>query len=480
GRGHVLCGLDYKLIEMTEAKGTKFGLKFKMALCRAVAAVVLGDPKAYKPVPVTAINRFERLHDRSIDLLQYGDTHTIEREISEMTTGTGFTFSSPYNYDGLVFIGNSNFVACAEKQKRFNECSALVVCASKYQTHHEFIKNAFPATFFKLGTSRAEVYEMLINGTCNVATDDESLLNDGTFLDQIKGRQYVVGTELMTKEPLAMVTRKDDRVWSDVVEWVLQALIYGEEQGLTRDPSLCKNDSHLTSGSAVDLDFMNAVHCVGNYGDIFVDGSPNDRGRSQINNGTGMLYATPLGDLDHDYTLSSSLGSSVLQKIMDEWTFKCGVVVPDGFRGDILESDKLVGMGVEFCRVLAAALFTGDTEQVRFVILPETGNSPYAALANGTVDVLVGGRIQRKYDFKFYSSFDGLDFSDPYYYGIEPANADVSFYSIATREEDGLFSSFVNMIVVATIYAEEKGISKEEHGDMPLVNLFGPRLYWAL
>ncbi|KAL7536958.1 hypothetical protein ACHAWF_005611 [Thalassiosira exigua] len=463
-RGHVLCGLESNMIEIEDS--------FYMNLCRAVAAVVIGHSKAYEPVPVTAIDRFEQLRDRSIDLLLHGDTHTLSREVSERTTGTGFTFSNPYAYDHTVFVGNSTFVKCAEEQKRYDECSSLMICVSKFDTHHEFVKTIYPASFLRFGPSTPEVSNMLLNGTCNVVAEEKfRIIYEGAFRDAVEDKQYVVGTKLLAKRPLAMVTRKGDRVWSDIVSWVYQALIYGEEQGLTKDPKLCHNDTDLTSSSAIDLDFMNAVYCVGNYGEIF--------GSSQINNGTGMLYATPFGDLDLDRTRYSP-SDSILQVIMDEETFKCGVVVPDGFRGDILESDKLVGMSVEFCRVLAAALFSGDMEQVDFVILPETGSSPYASLANGTVDVLVGGQIQRKYDFEFYPPFDGLDFSNPYYYGNEPANTDVSFYSIATREDDGLFSSFVNMIVVATIYAEERGISRENYLDMPLVNLFGPRLYWAL
>ena len=50
---------------------------------------------------------------------------------------------------------------------------------------------------------------------------------------------YVVGEKMMTKEPNAFVTRSDDREFSDAVNWALQALIWGEEQGLTKDLTLC-------------------------------------------------------------------------------------------------------------------------------------------------------------------------------------------------------------------------------------------------
>ena len=56
----------------------------------------------------------------------------------------------------------------------------------------------------------------------------------------------------------------------------------------------------------------------------------------------------------------------------------------------------------------------------------------------------------------------------------------MSFYSIATREDDVLFASFVNCIVLATIFAQENGIQREKSGRMPSVSVFGSNLNWAL
>ena len=48
---------------------------------------------------------------------------------------------------------------------------------------------------------------------------------------------------MFTKEPLAIATHKSDREWSDVVNWVIQALIYGEEEGFTKDLTLCQSEA---------------------------------------------------------------------------------------------------------------------------------------------------------------------------------------------------------------------------------------------
>ena len=54
-------------------------------------------------------------------------------------------------------------------------------------------------------------------------------------------------------------------------------------------------------------------------------------------------------------------------------------------------------------------------------------------------------------------------------------------FTLATRDEDHRkFSSFVNAIVVATIDAEEMGITRDRSKDMPLMYIFGSLFNWAL
>jgi len=55
---------------------------------------------------------------------------------------------------------------------------------------------------------------------------------------------------------------------------------------------------------------------------------------------------------------------------------------------------------------------------------------------------------------------------------------DVSFFALATRDHDVLFSSFVNVVVAATLYADEKGIQYAT--EMPLMSIFGDQFNWAL
>jgi len=55
---------------------------------------------------------------------------------------------------------------------------------------------------------------------------------------------------------------------------------------------------------------------------------------------------------------------------------------------------------------------------------------------------------------------------------------DVNFFALATRDDDMLFSSFVNVVVAATLYADENGI--QDATGMPLMSIFGDQFSWAL
>ena len=49
-----------------------------------------------------------------------------------------------------------------------------------------------------------------------------------------------------------------------------------------------------------------------------------------------------------------------------------------------------------------------------------------------------------------------------------------------TRRTDRMFSSFVNCIVLSTIYATSEGIDKNNSFAMPSVTIFGMDMLWAL
>lgn len=62
--------------------GEKEGMS--VDFCKAVAAAVLGPDGKAELIDVTSVTRFAALANRSIDVLMYGDTHTMERDFHEV------------------------------------------------------------------------------------------------------------------------------------------------------------------------------------------------------------------------------------------------------------------------------------------------------------------------------------------------------------------------------------------------------------
>lgn len=268
---------------------------------------------------------------------------------------------------------------------------------------NSFVYHQFPTDFLVIGSTREERGKLLSNFTCNVVADDRSYELEEASSDNYLYKNYVVGDKLMTREPLAIVTRKggSDRELSDIVNKVLHALFFGEEQGLTADPARCPFSSG--PGGASDLDYLNAVYCVGNYGDIFVH---DDRGMNRINNGTAMLYAIPHGDLEPDAD-----GSDIfLENLRTNGILNCGVVSQNEFDGN---STGLVGLSADYCRTLSAALYNGNSGSVNFRAIPN--ENALDALMNGTIDVIAGFRVD------LAEKNTSFTFSMPFYFGNETA-----------------------------------------------------------
>lgn len=121
------------------------------------------------------------------------------------------------------------------------------------------------------------------------------------------------------------------------------------------------------------------------------------------------------------------------------------------------------------CRTMAAALFYGNYEAVNLLNF-SSSDEAYLALQNGKIDVLTGTTVEKSRDF------GGFAFSTPYYYKSGSAKEALIAFAIATREDDSLFSSFVNCAVLALLYAEESGVNNK----IPFTSIFGSEMRWSL
>jgi ABC-type amino acid transport substrate-binding protein len=323
----------------------------------------------------------------------------------------------------MVFAGNKTFVQCAEEQRRYGECASLFICVTNSTTDYAYVASHFTTSFFVVTTSVDESLRQYLHNTCNViASSRLELLNykyiDGSLIDAT----FIIGNKTFNNDPLAFVTRRDDTEWSNIVNWVLQALFFGEKQGITSDASKCQRTTDSLSTRPSALNYLNAVYCVGNYAEIYNSSElekPERTTINTINNGTAMLYDIPYGNLDSTNPNMFYELSDTFDAIKNRNVLNCGLLVQDGYISEenITGSGGLFGMGVSFCQILASSMLQGNLDAVNFTTFQSVGSS-LLALNGGKVDVHLGLTADMSHNFG-NQSFAGVTFSTPYYYGNE-------------------------------------------------------------
>ena len=307
-RGKLKCGVASRLVGFAARDANDEWQGFDVAMCRAVAAAVLGDQNAVEFVPSDGEERFALLASGQIDLLTSNTTWTFSRD-----AGMKFEYIGINYYDGQGFM--------VPKARGFSSAKDLddeTICvqtntASEKNLAEYFRKNNMSYTAVPVMDS-TEGKQQYLAGACNAYSTDMSVLASAraTFENP---SEHLLLPEIITKDPLAPLVRHGDDEWADVARWTLNALIAAEELGITSanigELSSHAGDSHEVNrllGTEGDLGAQlgleadwakRAIMAGGNYGEIFEknigENSPIGLARglnAQWMEG-GLLYAPP-------------------------------------------------------------------------------------------------------------------------------------------------------------------------------------------
>ncbi len=300
-RGHLICGVSEGLVGFSAQNDKKAWAGFDVDFCRAVAAATLGSADKVKYVPLSATERFDALNAGKIDLLSRNTTWTLERDVV-----LGLEFPGVSYYDGQGFMtrienGLSSVLQLASAR----------ICVLKGTTSLENAKSYFQrkqvsVTFIEF-EERGDALKAYAARKCDAYSADLSALaSQRSQLDDSDA--HVLLPEVISKEPLGPVVRKDDPAWAELIRWTLFLLVNAEEQGWTQEKAIEQPDDAPISLSekannqlGLSGDWSrNVIAAVGHYGEIFDrnigKNSPLQLGRG-INalwtNG-GILYAPPV------------------------------------------------------------------------------------------------------------------------------------------------------------------------------------------
>lgn len=276
-RGELICGSNTGLTGFgaPDANGVYQG--FDAALCKALAAAVLGDPAKVKFVPLTSETRFTALASGEVDLLARNSTWTYSRD-----TDLKLDFPAVNYYDGQGFMVKKDLGVASAK-----ELDGATVCIQTGTTTELNLADFFKAnniTYTPVTVADdSEAQRQYVAGACDAFTTDASGLA-ATRATLADAENHIILPEIISKEPLGPAVRHGDNQWGDIVRWTFYALVAAEEKGITQanieevagstqDPEV-KRLLGLEGDMGVMLGLDNewakrAIAAGGNYGEIF-------------------------------------------------------------------------------------------------------------------------------------------------------------------------------------------------------------------
>ncbi|MEL6573601.1 MAG: amino acid ABC transporter substrate-binding protein [Pseudomonadota bacterium] len=307
-RGALKCGISTGLVGFASQDANDEWEGFDVAICRAVAAAVLGDPTAVEFRPVTNKERFEVLNSGDIDMLSRNTTWTFSRDVDLKLEFAGVNY-----YDGQGFMVPKELGVSSAK-----DLDGAPVCIQSGTTTELNLADFFRTNNISYQpvsiTTASEAQQAYLAGRCAVYTTDASGLA-ATRASFENPDDHVILPEIISKEPLGPLVRHGDNNWGDVVRWTLNALVAAEELGVTSanvgelsaaatdNPEINRllgTEGNLGEQLGVAADFGAQIIAVdGNYGEIFEkyigENTPIGLARglnAQWTDG-GLLYAPP-------------------------------------------------------------------------------------------------------------------------------------------------------------------------------------------
>ncbi len=306
--GELKCGVSTGLVGFAAADANGVYHGFDVAVCRAVAAAVLGDGDKVKFVPTTGKTRFTALASGEVDMLARNTTWTFSRDVD-----LKFEFIGVNYYDGQGFMVPKALGVSSAK-----ELDGATVCIQTGTTTELNLADYFRSNNISYEPvpieTNAEGQAQYLAGACDVYTTDASGLA-ATRATFEAPDDHVVLPEIISKEPLGPLVRHGDNQWGDIVRWTLNALITAEELGVTsaniasmseaagKNPEINRllgTEGDLGAMLGLDKEWAKrAVAQSGNYGEIFDsnigEGSPVGiaRGLNASWTDGGLIYSAP-------------------------------------------------------------------------------------------------------------------------------------------------------------------------------------------
>lgn len=302
-RGSLTCGIVDRVRGFTNIESDGRVSGFEPDLCRAVAVAVLGRDAKVTYMTADSVQSF--IESGEPDVVARRLTVTLRRDLQP-----GLTFSRVIFFDGTALL-----VPVALQEATPSALAGHTICVrgeseadhglSTYFARRQLTVAAFRTTDLKDAT------DAFLSGECDALAAD---LSELAPIRADSPETFAILPELLSKEPLALLTHADDPLFAAVVDWTMNALIAAEELGIAAADANAPHD-HLDpemrqflgldpgNGAALGLReswAADVIAAVGNYGEIYArnlgEGSAIQlpRGHNALWRDGGLLYALPM------------------------------------------------------------------------------------------------------------------------------------------------------------------------------------------
>ena len=276
-RGQLVCGVDSGIpgYAFQDASGKYQGLD--VALCRALADAILGDPDKVKYIGLTSQVRFTVLKSGEIDVLVRDSEHTFVRN-----TELGLAEPVTNFYTGQGFMVRKSLKVTTVK-----ELDGATICVETGTTLEkniaDFNKNAGTKIATLLFERPEQAFAAAEAGRCDGYTDDAGSVAAARASMKVPG-DWAILEETISRSVIGPYTRMGDERWTNLVKWTHFAMLEGEVLGLTRtnvaaaktsatDPSTRKFlglEGGFGKMLGLDDDWsFRIIRDVGNYGEVY-------------------------------------------------------------------------------------------------------------------------------------------------------------------------------------------------------------------
>jgi general L-amino acid transport system substrate-binding protein len=306
-RGTLVCGVHTGLTGFSAPDKSGKYAGHDVDFCKALAAAILNSEDKVKYVPLTAQQRFTALQSGEIDILSRNTTWNSKRD-----TTMGSVFAGVWFYDGQAFVVNSKKNPKVKKLADLNKASVCVETGTTTERNLADYARANKLTFKPVVFEGQEATEKAFqSGRCDAYTTDASGI--AAMLVNLPSKaDYTVLPDIISKEPLGPMLRRNDQEFFAIVRWTIFALQQAEESGVTKanvaqmkkeskDPAIQRltgATGEVGKGLGLDADWaVRAISAVGNYGEIYdrnIKPLGLSRGPNALWNKGGLMYPVPM------------------------------------------------------------------------------------------------------------------------------------------------------------------------------------------